>query len=90
MIDYINKLLSQETPPTAAISLSSDYEKAYLEDDLQRTKVIQLNGDHRNYITVNVPANVHLPIMTATAHLRQVELSGSMVELNSILLHRKQ
>ena len=58
VIDYINILLSQETPPTAAISLSSDYEKAYLEDDLQRTKVIQLNGDHRNYITVNVPANV--------------------------------
>lgn len=58
VIDYINNLLSQETPPTAAISLSSDYEKAYLEDDLQRTKVIQLNGDHRNYITVNVPANV--------------------------------
>src|SRR5699024_4414691 len=58
VIDYINKLLSQETPPTAAISLSSDYEKAYLEDDLQRTKVFQLNGDHRNYITINVPANV--------------------------------
>ena len=59
VIDYINNLLSQETPPTAAISLSSDYEKAYLEDDQQRTKVIQLNpGDHRNYITVNVPANV--------------------------------
>lgn len=58
VIDYINKLLAQETPPTAAISLSSDYEKAYLEDDIQRTGVIQLNGDHRNYITVNVPANV--------------------------------
>lgn len=58
VIDYINKLLSQEAPPTAAISLSSDYEKAYLEDDIQRTDIMQLNGDHRNYITLNVPANV--------------------------------
>lgn len=58
VIDYINNLYAQEAPPTAAISLSSDYEKAYLEKDIQRTAVIELSGDHRNYITVNVPANV--------------------------------
>ena len=89
VIDYINNLLSQETPPTAAISLSSDYEKAYLEDDQQRTKVIQLNGDHRNYITVNVPANVTYHNDSNVLHRLEV-LSKYTVEQNFILLHLKQ
>ena len=58
MLDYIDYLFAQEAPPTAAISLSSDYETAYLDKDLQRTKNFKLTGDHRNYITINVPANV--------------------------------
>lgn len=58
VLAYIDYLFGQEAPPTAAISLNSDYEKAYLEKDLQRTKNFELSGDHRNYITVNIPANV--------------------------------
>ena len=58
VLDYIDYLFAQEAPPTAAISLSSDYETAYLDKDLQRTKNFKLTGDHRNYITINVPANV--------------------------------
>lgn len=58
VLDYIDYLFAQEAPPTAAISLSSDYETAYLDKDLQRTKNFKLTGDHRNYITINVPAKL--------------------------------
>lgn len=58
VLGYINYLYSQEAPPVAAISLNSNYEKAYLDGDLQRTKTFQLNGDHRNYVKLSVPANV--------------------------------
>lgn len=56
--EYINYLFSQEAPPTAAISLSSTNEKAYLEGDVQRTANIKLNGDHRNYVNLTLPENV--------------------------------
>lgn len=58
VMGYIDFLFGQEAPPTAAITLNSDYEKAYLEKDLQRTKVFELKGDHRNYVTLNIPAKV--------------------------------
>jgi uncharacterized surface anchored protein len=58
VINYINYLFGQEAPPVAAISLSSDYEKAYLDGDIQKTKTFTLTGDHRNYVTINIPANV--------------------------------
>ena len=56
--EYINYLFGQEAPPTAAISLSSTNEKAYLEGDNQRTANIKLNGDHRNYVSLTLPENV--------------------------------
>lgn len=56
--EYIDYLFSQEAPPTAAISLSSNNEKAYLEGEVQRTANITLKGDHRNYVTLSVPENV--------------------------------
>jgi len=58
VIAYINLLFGQENPPLAELSLNSEYETAYLEGDVQKTKTFQLNGDHRNYISLNVPANV--------------------------------
>lgn len=58
VMGYINYLLSQETPPVAALSLNSTYENAYLDGDVQRTDVFQLTGDHRNYIVLDVPAKV--------------------------------
>lgn len=58
VLAYIDYLFGQETPPTAALGLSSDYEKAYLENDLQKTRTFTLTGDHRNFVTLNVPANV--------------------------------
>ena len=48
VMEYINYLCGQEAPPSAAISLSSTNETAFLEGDVQKTKNITLNGDHRN------------------------------------------
>ena len=56
--EYIQFLYGQEAPPSAAISLSSTQENAYLDGDVQRTDPITLNGDHRNYITLNLPTGV--------------------------------
>ena len=58
VLGYINYLFGQENPPVAAISLNSDYEKADLDGDSQKTKTFQLNGDHRNYVTLDLPSNV--------------------------------
>ena len=40
VLDYIDYLFAQEAPPTAAISLSSDYETAYLDKDLHAPKTL--------------------------------------------------
>ena len=58
VMEYINYLCGQEAPPSAAISLSSTKETAFLEGDMQKTKNITLNGDHRNYITLPLPEGV--------------------------------
>ena len=58
VMEYINYLCGQEAPPSAAISLSSTKETAFLEGDVQKTKNITLNGDHRNYITLPLPEGV--------------------------------
>ena len=58
VMNYINYLCGQEAPPTAALELSSTHENAYLEGDIQRTKNMTLKGDHRNYVTLPLPANV--------------------------------
>jgi uncharacterized surface anchored protein len=58
VMEYINYLCGQEAPPSAAISLSSTNETAFLEGDVQKTKNITLNGDHRNYITLSLPEGV--------------------------------
>lgn len=58
VMGYIDYLLSQETPPVAAISLNSSYENAYLDGNVQRTGIFQLTGDHRNYIVLNLPPKV--------------------------------
>ena len=58
VMEYINYLCGQEAPPSAAISLSSTKETAFLEGAVQKTKNITLNGDHRNYITLPLPEGV--------------------------------
>lgn len=58
VMEYINYLCGQEAPPSAAISLSSSKEKAFLEGEIQKTNNITLEGDHRNYITVPLPEGV--------------------------------
>lgn len=58
VMEYINYLCGQEAPPSAAISLSSTKETAFLEGNVQKTKNITLNGDHRNYITLSLPEGV--------------------------------
>lgn len=56
--DYINYLFGLEAPPSAAISLSSSGEKAYMDGEQQKTGNITLSGDHRNYVTLTLPAGV--------------------------------
>lgn len=55
---YIQHIYSLEAPPTAAISLSPEAVKAYENGDIQRTEAFKLDGDHRNYITLNLPEGV--------------------------------
>lgn len=55
---YIEYLDSLEEPPTAALSLSPASTKAYESEGTQRTETFKLTGDHRNYITLELPENV--------------------------------
>lgn len=56
--DYIQYLNGLEAPPKAAIDLSPTSAAAYESNGEQRTKEFHLKGDHRNYITLNLPENV--------------------------------
>ncbi len=47
-----------EAPPKVAIDLSPTSAAAYESNGEQRTKEFHLKGDHRNYITLNLPENV--------------------------------
>ena len=56
--DYIQYLNGLEAPPKAAIDLTPTSTKAYESNGVQRTEEFRLQGDHRNYITLNLPENV--------------------------------
>lgn len=73
--DYIQYLNSLEGPPQAAIGLSPESAEAYESNGEQRTKEFQLEGDHRNYITLNLPEHVtyHSGNTTKTGN---VKISG--------------
>lgn len=58
VIGYINYLFGLEAPPKGEISLSVTDMTAVRDGDVQKTPDITLNGDHRNSITVQVPAGV--------------------------------
>lgn len=58
VIDYINYLFGLEEPPKGEISLSSTSVTAVRDGDVQKTPDITLSGDHRNSITISVPAGV--------------------------------
>lgn len=58
VIGFINYLFGQEEPPKGEISLSKTELSASRDGDIQKTGNIKLNGDHRNYITIDVPKNV--------------------------------
>lgn len=64
VLGYIDFLCGQKNPPVAAISLSPDYQEAYLEGGAQRTGGFELVGDHRNYVTLDVPEKVTLHDVT--------------------------
>lgn len=74
VMNYINYLYSQEAPPKAALSLSSEKENAYAEGDIQRTGNITLEGDHRNYITLKLPEEV-------TYHSGSTSQTGGTVKI---------
>ena len=56
--EFIQYLYSQEAPPSAALSLSSNNQTAFLEGNVQKTKEITLKGDHRNYVNLSLPKEV--------------------------------
>lgn len=68
---YIQHIYGLEAPPTAAISLSPKEAKAYESGKEQRTGEFTLKGDHRNYITLNLPENV-------TYHSGNTKKTGSV------------
>ncbi|HJF94630.1 MAG TPA: hypothetical protein K8V82_07545 [Lachnoclostridium phocaeense] len=58
VIGYINHLFGMEAPPKGEISLSLTNVTAVREGDVQKTPDITLNGDHRNSISIQLPAGV--------------------------------
>ena len=58
VINYINYLLGLENPPKGELSLSKTNVTAVRDGDVQKTPEITLNGDHRNSVTISVPAGV--------------------------------
>ena len=72
VIAYIDHLFAMEEPPKGEISLSKTSVKAVRDGNVQKTPDITLSGDHRNYISVNVPKTS--PFIT-----RQRELLQRMV-----------
>ena len=55
---YIDHLFAMEEPPKGEISLFKTSVKAVRDGNVQKTPDITLSGDHRNYISVNVPKNI--------------------------------
>ena len=58
VIAYIDYLFAMEEPPKGEISLSKTSVKAVRDGNVQKTPDITLSGDHRNYISVNVPKDI--------------------------------
>ncbi|RHR26305.1 hypothetical protein DWX43_16645 [Clostridium sp. AF19-22AC] len=58
VIAYIDYLTGLEEPPKGELSLSKTRVEAVRSGDIQKTPNIKLNGDHRNYISINIPKNV--------------------------------
>ena len=58
VIAYIDHLFAMEEPPKGEISLSKTSVKAVRDGNVQKTPDITLSGDHRNYISVNVPKDI--------------------------------
>lgn len=58
VIAYIDHLFAMEEPPKGEISLSKTSVKAVRNGNVQKTPDITLSGDHRNYISVQVPKDI--------------------------------
>lgn len=58
VIAYIDYLFAMEEPPKGELSLSKTSVKAVRNRNVQKTPDITLSGDHRNYISVNVPKDI--------------------------------
>ena len=55
---YIDFLFGQENPPSRKLSLSNTSVDAILDGDIQKTPEIQLEGDSRVSVKLNVPEDV--------------------------------
>lgn len=58
VIGYIDYLFGQEEPPKGELCLSQTDVDAVRDGNTQKSPDITLSGDHRNYITLNVPEHV--------------------------------
>lgn len=58
VIAYIDYLFAMEEPPKGELSLSKTSVKAVRKGNVQKTPDLTLSGDHRNYISVNVPKDI--------------------------------
>lgn len=58
VLSWISYLENAPSIPDPQLSLSSTSMAAYKNGDLQQTDAILLNGDSRNYITLNIPEDV--------------------------------
>ncbi|MEG0154921.1 MAG: SpaA isopeptide-forming pilin-related protein [Lachnospiraceae bacterium] len=75
VLGWIHYLEALSMPPEPQLQFSSTNEKAYANGDEQRTKAIQLRGDSRNQISLNIPADVTYHNETSGA----VQTGGNVV-----------
>lgn len=76
VMDYINYLYSQETPPKAALNLTPEKLNAYESGDMQRTDKLKLTGDKRNYVTLSLPKDVTYHSGSDSTTGGKVKISG--------------
>ena len=58
VLGWINYIADQPAPPDPHINLTKSMIKARRNGSVQETEVVKLEGDSRNFITLNLPENV--------------------------------
>lgn len=77
VMDFIQKLYQQKTPPEASLKLSKNKVKAAKSGNTQKTEALTLQGDSRNHVTLQVPAQV-----TAHNTTQGTSVSNGSIEIN--------